>query len=178
MKIADPSFNQTCITPVVFWWFFGEKKLIRSVLEAKLGDDPKHSVTKSATLFEVGQSRLGSVFWSTAPSHYKFRKTRTIYCYRKLFFYFFLRPWSWNKSVKVVLVSQLKPYFFFYFFHDRGPYHIETSPLICSANQWAGFYMIGTSVMKVNWAVNLSVSLPTVFLYLWSLSPELSHSFS
>ena len=25
---------------------------------------------------------------------------------------------------------------------------IETSPLICSANQWTGFYMIGTSVMK------------------------------
>ena len=30
----------------------------------------------------------------------------------------------------------------------RGPYHIETSPVICSANQWTGFYMIGTSVMK------------------------------
>ena len=25
-------------------------------------------------------------------------------------------------------------------FHDEGPYHIETSPLICSANQWIGFY--------------------------------------
>ena len=25
---------------------------------------------------------------------------------------------------------------------------METSPLICRANQWAGFYMIGTSVMK------------------------------
>ena len=35
-----------------------------------------------------------------------------------------------------------------YFFHDGGPYHIETSPLICSENQWAGFYMIRTSVMK------------------------------
>ena len=33
-------------------------------------------------------------------------------------------------------------------FHDGGPYHIETSPLICSANQWAGFYMLETSVMK------------------------------
>ena len=33
-------------------------------------------------------------------------------------------------------------------FHDGGPYHIETSPLICSPNQWTGFYMIGTSVMK------------------------------
>ena len=23
------------------------------------------------------------------------------------------------------------------------PYHIETNPLICSANHWTGFYMIG-----------------------------------
>ena len=33
-------------------------------------------------------------------------------------------------------------------FHDKGPYHIETSPVICCATQWTGFYMIGTSVMK------------------------------
>ena len=33
-------------------------------------------------------------------------------------------------------------------FHDGGRYHIETSPLICSANQWTGFYMITASVMK------------------------------
>ena len=33
-------------------------------------------------------------------------------------------------------------------FHDGGPYQIETSPLICSASQWTGFYMIGSSVMK------------------------------
>ena len=33
-------------------------------------------------------------------------------------------------------------------FHDGGPYHIGTSPLICSANQWTGFYMKGTSVIK------------------------------
>ena len=33
-------------------------------------------------------------------------------------------------------------------FHDRGRYHIETSPLICSANQWTGFYMIETTVMN------------------------------
>ena len=25
---------------------------------------------------------------------------------------------------------------------------METSPMICSANQWADFYMIGTSVIK------------------------------
>ena len=35
-----------------------------------------------------------------------------------------------------------------YLFHDGGPYHIEISPLISSANQWTGFYMIMTSVMK------------------------------
>ena len=34
------------------------------------------------------------------------------------------------------------------FFHDGGRYHIETSPLICGANQWTGFYMIAASVIK------------------------------
>ena len=29
-----------------------------------------------------------------------------------------------------------------------GPYHIETSPLIFPENQWTGFYMIGTFVVK------------------------------
>ena len=33
-------------------------------------------------------------------------------------------------------------------FHDGGRYHIEASPLICSANQWTGSYMITASVMK------------------------------
>ena len=32
--------------------------------------------------------------------------------------------------------------------HDGRPYHVETNPLICKANQWTGFYMIGTSVMN------------------------------
>ena len=31
---------------------------------------------------------------------------------------------------------------------DGGPYYIQTSPLTFSANQWNGFYKIGTSVMK------------------------------
>ena len=26
--------------------------------------------------------------------------------------------------------------------HDGGRYHIETSPLVCSVNQWTGFYKI------------------------------------
>ena len=33
-------------------------------------------------------------------------------------------------------------------FHEGGPCHIETGPMICRANQWTDFYMIGTSVMK------------------------------
>ena len=33
-------------------------------------------------------------------------------------------------------------------FHGGGPCHIETSPLICWANQWTGFYMVGITVMK------------------------------
>ena len=33
-------------------------------------------------------------------------------------------------------------------FQDGGRYHIETSPLICFANQWTGFYMISATVMK------------------------------
>ena len=38
--------------------------------------------------------------------------------------------------------------FCYYLFHDGGSYHIETSPLIFSASQWAGFYMIETPVIK------------------------------
>ena len=33
-------------------------------------------------------------------------------------------------------------------FMTEVSYRIETSPLICRANQWTGYYMIGTSVMK------------------------------
>ena len=36
----------------------------------------------------------------------------------------------------------------FKLFHDGGLYRIETSPLICRANQRTGFYMITASVMK------------------------------
>ena len=32
--------------------------------------------------------------------------------------------------------------------YDGDRYHTETSPLICGANQWTGFYMITASVMK------------------------------
>ena len=33
-------------------------------------------------------------------------------------------------------------------FMTGGRYHIETSPFICRANQWTGFYMITASFMK------------------------------
>ena len=32
--------------------------------------------------------------------------------------------------------------------HDRGLYHVGTSPLICRADQWTGFYIITASIMK------------------------------
>ena len=32
--------------------------------------------------------------------------------------------------------------------HDGSPYNIETSPLLCSANQLIYFYMTGTSIVK------------------------------
>ena len=35
-------------------------------------------------------------------------------------------------------------------FHDGGRYHLETSLLICRANQWTGLYMITAAVMKIN----------------------------
>ena len=37
----------------------------------------------------------------------------------------------------------ISSYFVLEHFHDGVPYHIETSPLLCSANQWTGFYMVG-----------------------------------
>ena len=50
----------------------------------------------------------------------------------------------------------------FQLFHDGGPYHIETSPLLCRANHWTGFYMIETSVMK---KLNMYDGIPTVKKY-------------
>ena len=38
--------------------------------------------------------------------------------------------------------------YFHKLFLDGGLYHIETKPSICSANQWAGFYMTWISVIK------------------------------
>ena len=50
-------------------------------------------------------------------------------------------------NLKTVLKSLRNSYEVESFFNG-GSYHIETNPLICSENQWTGFYIIGTSVMK------------------------------
>ena len=52
-------------------------------------------------------------------------------------------------------------------FLNRGPYYIEqTSPLLCSANQWTGFCMIKTFVMKelstYLWMISTATSLQKI----------------
>ena len=49
---------------------------------------------------------------------------------------------SFNKEI--MQMSLLNSYGLDLTFHDGGLYHKETSTLICSANHWNGFYMIGT----------------------------------
>ena len=57
-------------------------------------------------------------------------------------------------SLKVISIrdpnvtEKMKKYIRNELFHDGVPCHIESSPLVCSENQWTGFYMIGTSIMK------------------------------
>ena len=49
----------------------------------------------------------------------------------------------------MTVVSTLKPNIELYsLIIAGGYYYIETSSLVCSANQWTGFYMTGTPVMK------------------------------
>ena len=58
----------------------------------------------------------------------------------------FIKPryWDWR-----VWINRQKIFLcIFWPFHHGGRYHIETSPLICRADQWTGFYMITASVMK------------------------------
>ena len=62
-----------------------------------------------------------------------------------------------TRNIELMSVQDRSTYFDSSSLHFRygSPYHIETSPLICSANQWTGFYMIRTSAMKElnNWKV-------------------------
>ena len=46
-------------------------------------------------------------------------------------------------------------------FHYEGSYHIETSPLICSANQWTNFNVTRTSTMKEFYYMNYLFQLST-----------------
>ena len=59
-------------------------------------------------------------------------------------------------------------------FHDGCHYHIETSPLIWSANQWSGFFLIGISIMKelrkaisiltLSWWISLSYRNQSIYV--------------
>ena len=51
-------------------------------------------------------------------------------------------------------------------FHDGDAYHIETSLLICKANQWNSFCMIGTSAIK---ELNTYISIFKLLLKLFNL---------
>ena len=51
---------------------------------------------------------------------------------------------SESKSNTFKLITSDIPYNF----HDGGTYYIETSPLVCFANQLTGFYMIGASAVR------------------------------
>ena len=48
----------------------------------------------------------------------------------------------------VLALTKLRIVLSNWLFHDGGRYHIETSPLICRANQRTGFYMITASIIK------------------------------
>ena len=61
-------------------------------------------------------------------------------------------------------------------FYHSGPYHIETRILICRANQWTGFYMIGTSAMK-ELKSPINKNLTYFWLYLFRLFLTLSKKY-
>ena len=55
-------------------------------------------------------------------------------------------------------------------FLNGGLYHIETSLLICRANQWTGFYMIGTSISVIIQICCLEKHLSFVFHFSMQLT--------
>ena len=86
---------------------------------------------------------------------------------------------NFNTSQSEIHLPQLKPLIChnlknllvtFSLFYDEVPCHIETSLLICRVNQWTGFSMIGTSVMKelivwclmIAWSQHLIVDPGTI----------------
>ena len=62
------------------------------------------------------------------------------------------------------LMKGCRKFTFKHLFNERGPNYIETSPLICRINRWAGFYMLGTFSMKL---LTIKSILKTGFLLLW-----------
>ena len=51
-------------------------------------------------------------------------------------------------------------------YREGGPYHIETSPLTCSANKRTGFYMIVTSIteeLSVGTSYSVLISIQQFF---------------
>ena len=57
----------------------------------------------------------------------------------------FCAPWKRRKSSDFLELSgsiEMEHWFEMTdLFNDRGPYHIETNPLIRNSNQWTGFFM-------------------------------------
>ena len=61
-------------------------------------------------------------------------------------------------------------------FHDGGPHQVETSPLICSTNQWTGFYLIETSIMKKVYSTDMTKKSTEVSLIPLFPSDHVKHT--
>ena len=72
------------------------------------------------------------------------------FCYPTLFLLHLIGlRWCLFYKFKEEILSHIwYKLFLIQLFYDGGPYHKETSPLICKANQWTGFSLIGSSIMK------------------------------
>ena len=71
---------------------------------------------------------------------------------------------SFFSSIHLPAIFYTKRGFSYEHFHDGGRYHIETSPLICRANQWTGFYMNGLVMKELTKNLN-TAHAPTEFFY-------------
>ena len=94
-----------------------------------------------------------------------------------------LTPQAWShRPTFLSLISQFKLSIFLgmlilactwvlELFHEGGHFHIQTSPLIYSANQWTGSYMVGTAVIKVlsPFGFHLTLFQGSCYYSFWSL---------
>ena len=89
-------------------------------------------------------------YWDMSPEHHFKKLSHHTQCWLCLPIYTY-SPISgklaWPQKIMEVS-SDLFPLFSGGGDAMGGPYLIETSPLICAANQWTGFYKIGFSVLK------------------------------